>query len=745
MRRVKIVLSLLLVALTSSLLHGAVDIFYPNGKFDSRFLIVVDRKSYEEATIEVMAYKRVLEEEGLGAVVMVGEWATPERLKRDIIKIYNGRPVLEGAVFIGDIPIVRIRNFQHATTAFKMNEKSFPMEESSVTSDRFYDDLNLEFHFIGVDENNPRHFYYKLKESSPQVIRSSFYSARILPPSNMGVERYELLRRYLRKVITAHQKENYADNIKIFNGHGYNFDCLTVWREQPDQWRELFPEAFTSSRGNGFYNFRQDPYMKGKLLERVERPGTDLFVFHEHGAFDTQYINGDYRAPQVIGLDREMIGPPDAMAIELRRRYRSLKGERREEFKKEAIANYNLLPSFFEEAHIRLTTRGDSLYRANNIIKVEELKGFKPQPPIVIFDACYNGAFHKEDYVAGYYLFSEGKTVVTQGNSVNVLQDKWSTELMGMLAEGARIGFWQREVQTLESHLMGDPTYRLTPGTPASGRTFEGFALNKNLAMNRGANTVWLRYLNSDNPNYQALALKQLAYNPPKEYADILLKQLKESPYISVRMEAFQRILYDCPEKIVEAITVALEDSSEEIRRNGARFAGYSGHCSLIPSLVNVLLFANESQRVQYAAQGALAMFPFEMVKEVVERRALNSYLPEREKVAEEIISYYANQERRYRDAVELILDSDADSERRIMAARNLRNNNYHPEVERLIDHLYTIDSMEVKMVIVEAIGWFNRSYKRQDLIKELHKLHRDRTLGKELRAKIEQTILRLK
>ena len=157
-----------------------------NGKFDSRFLVVIDSKSFEEASEEVMAYKAVLEEEGLGVVVMIGNWDNPEKLREEIRKIYNRKPVLEGAVFVGDIPVVRVRNFQHATTAFKMNEKEFPIEESSVTSDRFYDDLDLQFRFLHVDEKNPRHFYYALSERSPQVIESDFYSARMLPPSDMG-------------------------------------------------------------------------------------------------------------------------------------------------------------------------------------------------------------------------------------------------------------------------------------------------------------------------------------------------------------------------------------------------------------------------------------------------------------------------------------------------------------------------------------------------------------------------------
>lgn len=138
------------------------------GRFATRLLVVINSLSFDQVAPEVMAYKQVLETEGLGVVVLVGTWTTPDEVKEEIIKVYREAPVMEGAVFMGDIPVARIRNFQHATTAFKMNEKAFPIEESSVTSDRFYDDLDLEFEFLQVDENNPRHFYYKLKEESPR-------------------------------------------------------------------------------------------------------------------------------------------------------------------------------------------------------------------------------------------------------------------------------------------------------------------------------------------------------------------------------------------------------------------------------------------------------------------------------------------------------------------------------------------------------------------------------------------------
>jgi hypothetical protein len=765
------------------------------GRFATRLLVVIDSLSFEQVAPEVMAYKQVLETEGLGVAVLVGTWITPDEVKEEIIKVYREAPVMEGAVFMGDIPVARIRNFQHATTAFKMNEKAFPIEESSVTSDRFYDDLDLEFEFIQVDENNPRHFYYKLKEESPQVIASDFYSARMMPPSDMGVDTHDLLRRYLRKVVEAHREVNWADNIKFFNGHGYNYDCLTVWQNQQFVLREQFPEAFRSSRGNAFYNFRQDPFMKYHLFERLQSPGTDLFVFHEHGAFDTQYINGGYLAPNMLGMSSKgTIGPMEALSISLRNRYRALSGERLEAFVENSVKEYHLTPDFFASELLDSTRVADSTFAADINIVLSDLRNLKPQPRITIFDACYNGSFHKPGYVAGYHIFADGGTVVTQGNTVNVLQDKWSMELIGMLAEGTRIGFWQKEIQTLESHLIGDPTYRLIPGGTTAGTNLSDFsdpahqsisggisagmspndritpthrpvpdgfftglnlsdrnaiqqsdALNRKLALERNQREAWLPYLESDNPNYQSIALKMLSYDPPANYPDLLLQTLKESPYASVRMQALQRILYSSGKHLTEALLIGLEDPYELIRRNAARFAGYSGDERLIAPLVHTLLFSNESQRVQYAAQSSLAMFNFEKVRDELLLQAVGSHLPDGANTAERVIDYYAAQKERYDNYLTVMKDKTAEVSDRISAIRFLRNNNNHLQVSELLEILANnSDDTEVRVVLAEALGWFRWSVKKEQIINALEELRENPSMPKELSDEITQTLIRL-
>ena len=79
----------------------------------------------------------------------------PEDVKKVIVKLYK-KDKLEGVVFVGDIPIPMLRKAQHMTSAFKMDEKNNDWRDSSVPSDRFYDDFDLQFDFLKQDsvENN---------------------------------------------------------------------------------------------------------------------------------------------------------------------------------------------------------------------------------------------------------------------------------------------------------------------------------------------------------------------------------------------------------------------------------------------------------------------------------------------------------------------------------------------------------------------------------------------------------------
>ena len=710
----------------------------------SAFAIFIDSKSFDECREQVIAYKNVLESEGLATYILSAVWETPEQVKGEIARLSAKRPVLEGMVFIGDIPIARVRKGQHLTTAFKMNENSFPMAESSVTSDRFYDTPAMKFEYIGKDSVNERFFYYNLLGSGAQVIMPAYYSARILVPQQLvkesGKSRYELLADYLEKVVAAHKEEqNVLDDFIHFAGHGYNSDCLTAWRQQAIAFRDYFPDAFNNSEGNKFYNFRQDPVMKYALFTQLQKPGTDLFMFYEHGDPDVQFINGDYPASSTDDCIEQL-------KYSVRRGYARVKPEKREDYIKDVTAHFGLNPQEFTQERILAHKRRDSTFAADRNILLPDIAKLRTSSRVTIFNACYNGSYHEKGYVAGYHIFNDGKTVVTQGNTVNVLQDKWAEQLICLLYMGARIGFWQNEVVTLESHLLGDPTFRFA--TPASLKEksdcgFDYLQINR-ILLTKGAPAMgaspafkggggngdaieqyWSRMLNDKNPAVRSLALKQLQKlnlygEMSADFSDIAYGIFKDDPSMTVRLQALYALGSCADANFVQAIKEGLGDPYEMIRRQSAHFAGKVGEESLVEYLCKAIEGNPEAQRVQYAAASALACF----------------------KIDSSLI-------RRYGDIVYMRESRllDIESKNAISELRTMRNYPSHWQADNLLSIMKdTSIELEKRLVLCESLGWCNYSVNREKIASALQaQLASETSMPGELKEEMTKTIKRLR
>ena len=149
--------------------------------------VVVDEKTYAAIPEQIDAYVESVDNSYRTGVLVVDKWYNPDSIKAHLFDMYNNNG-LEGAVFIGDIPVPMLRDAQHFTTAFKMNQ-SMNMQRSSVPSDRFYDDFDLKFNFIKQDEQKKQFFYYSLLPESAQEIGCDIYSSRIKAPE--GENKYE--------------------------------------------------------------------------------------------------------------------------------------------------------------------------------------------------------------------------------------------------------------------------------------------------------------------------------------------------------------------------------------------------------------------------------------------------------------------------------------------------------------------------------------------------------------------------
>lgn len=665
------------------------------GQGRNSFAVIVDETTYNECRTELEAYRDVLDNEGLDAYILHAEWQSPEAVKSQIMKL--ARKKLEGVVLVGDIPVVMVRGAQFMTTAFKMNEDEYPVFESSVASDRFYDDFDLKFDFIAKDTLHHNVWYYRLSESGSQVLHSDIYSARMLVPGVMQGDKYEIMRRYLRKVVAAHQETNYLDHLIYFAGHAYNSDDLTVWRQKPITLRESFPLAFKASDNNRFLNFREDTYMKHNLFNELQRPATDLFIFSEHGDFDTQYING---AGEANGLGENV----DRLKREIVSMYRKYRGtERQEDFLHEVMDSvFHLDRSALSDSLLAVYAAEDSVEAANINISLEDIMRLRSNPRVIIFNACYNGSFHREDgYVAGCHVFGDGRCVVAQGNTVNVLQDKWEDKLIGMLSAGECIGRWQTEIRFLESHLIGDPTYRFAqmPDNLSAGVLERSLDIIAKVESLEGQSNAGKK---------NKISKTRLA-DVSQEAYDLFCND----PSWTVRLHALGALGMLSDENTKKAVLKGMDDAYEVIVRTSCNLAAAMGDSIFVQPLESLLERRPDLARVQFAANGAA--------------RVCSQGSFDRQ--------------------IGMAADTTAKEAKRISAMRIFRNSRTHDAIPVLLR--IATDSAEtehIRTVAAEVLGWYNLSSARNGIITDLNSyLCKNRkSCPESVRAEIAKTVKRL-
>ena len=725
-----------------------------NSKCETAYAVFVDSKTFEACKTEIMEYKKVLESEGLGTYILSAQWNKPEEIKAQIEKLAKKKQTLEGMSFVGEIPIVRALKAQHMATALKKSEYTYPKEETAVASDRYYDCTALQWNFVGQDEKEPNMFYYELEGEGAQHLYPDYYSARILVPAEyektVGIDKYELIRRFFKKAVEAHKEQNQLDNFIYFAGHGYNSDCLTAWRQQSLVFKTYFPQAYETAKGNKFLNFRQDPVIKYKLFHQMQVPGTDVFFFYEHGGEDTQYINGSYPARS---FDENI----EWLLRDLRSSYKRVKSDKREAWVEETCTRYGLPKSAFSDAEIAKWAKADSIAKFDKDIHLPDLAKLKTSSRFTMFNACYNGSFHVPGYVAGYHIFNDGKTVVTQGNTVNVLQDKWAEQLIGILGLGARAGFWQKEVSTLESHMIGDPTFKFSTPERFMGKETETLHvkdINKVLATKCYDQKYWEAVLAENGqdikekradeyaPLFRAMAIKNLSKcylasdrskqeigaNTP--VSDKFLEIFKTDRNMVVRLQALYALSMCSDKNFYEAVALGFDDLYEMVRRQSAHFTGKIGDPAYAEKIFKVMVNSLETQRVQYASESALVSLAH-FAKEPMRGYPVPGYYFNFSKDNYEFDPNYKSD----------INYKNIKSE--IGAFRN------HPEHQQYA-HLLTLlaDTKVEKLIriyIAEAFGWFSHSMHRKEIVAGLKNiLAQQPAMEDELKDEITKTINRL-
>ena len=269
------------------------NILYPNKQIQNRsFAIIVDQETYNHCKNDIINYQGAIENEGLPTFVIAKLWNKPEEVKEEILKLYKTKK-LEGVVLIGDIPIPMIRKAQQLATAFKMDESS-DIKNSSIPSDRFYDDFDLTFYYIEKDKEYDLLYYYNIDINSTNKIQSDIYSARIKPIKAIGKDKYHQVSSYLKKVVKAKQEHNPIDNVMAYLGDGTLSNSLTAWSPELYHLEENFPNTFKNSIQAQTFRFDSRDFPKAEIINQLKRNDLDIAFIHEHGLTERMFISGDF-------------------------------------------------------------------------------------------------------------------------------------------------------------------------------------------------------------------------------------------------------------------------------------------------------------------------------------------------------------------------------------------------------------------------------------------------------------------
>jgi hypothetical protein len=695
--------------------------------------IVIDKVSFDKAHRELNEYISALEDkQNFKVYTIVDHWGIPDSIRHQLIQLHHlKKNSIVGAVFIGDIPIPMIRDAQHLTSAFKMNQ-SAQRKESSVPSDRYYDDFKLVFDSEGSDAGTQL-FYYSLSDQSAQYLHPDIFSGRIRPTDAGGVSKYEKLKSYLHKASEAKRHPEKLKTLFVFTGNGSISDSKVAHIDEFRGLSEHFPQLYAVNGAFSYMDYSDEPVIKFKLMNELMRSDLDLALLHHHGDWDTQYLS-TYPKPSTSQEARSY------MLYLYRERIRTAKrfGHNIDSIKSVIIKKDNIPAEWLADAQTQQREHEDSLIvdKQNLTLKDFSLYKFQPNCRLVIFDACYNGSFHQDDCIADEYIFQQGRTLVGIGGSVNVLQDKWPDQFIGLLGHGMMVGFLNQYTCYLESHIIGDPTFSFMPEE----------AIDVNGLMVGNQTKKWLSlFKHTQNADLKAMAMEQLKASPFLT-SERLLSLLEHAPNGTVRLEAFCLLKERGGRDLIKAINVASADNYEMVQRFAVNAMAESGSPETIPSLARLLTGTNTSQRVAFNALQSVQFFPKKQLIDAVQHDldSMSEHLCNYKEYSTNLILKINEYAGRWDQDIEKLCLGKMDSIHALRQAEYLRI--YCPPylIPGVVGYAEKCQNTKIKKALLEALGWHKLAYTSSTIKEMTQKICNDTSLNPEIRREALKTYKRV-
>jgi hypothetical protein len=689
---------------------------------DPLVAVVVDTATYHAVGTDVDNYLSAIRSEGKRAALVVDRWENPDSIRLCLQTLYQ-TDGLEGAVLLGDVPVVMTRDAQHLSNAFKMDQAR-DWKESSIPSDRFYDDFDLKFNFLKRDSTERLYHYYTLSSNSAHQVESEIYSARIKAPVIPGKNKYQSLAEYLQKVVEGKKEEKRnLSRILLFSGHGYNSESLNARLDEEWALKHHFP--FLENRQEGrldFINYDTDLYVRHRLLAVLADPALDLAILHHHGSEDTQYLGETPR----VSVPQQLA---ETLKAFFRAKIRSAKDTTAA--KNYYMENFHVTPEWLDHAFDPAVATADSLAEAQLNITIADTYGRRFEPGFIMFDACFNGSFHLDDYLSGHYIFAPGGTTVVRANTVNALQDMWPDELIGLLNEGVCVGNWAKEVFTLESHLIGDPTFHYASESH----------LDREMVAEAHNPRFWREKLATGYPtDVRALALLKLQ-RAKAISSEELLSFLKKDEDPIVRLEAFVLLKKRLSPLLTQAIETAMSDSYELTRRLATLTAGKNGDAALLEPITRAFFDPALTTRERFQLQYGVEQYSYETIAQRFEEaRKQSPDWPREDTYAVFWKNLQRSSDSNREDALKL---NDRTAKRSRFLIATQRNMCQTEHLDEYFKFLKTGDDRILRLLQAETFGWYLYSHRRNEIIdfcKQQYAVEEDA----EIKNELEKTINRL-
>jgi HEAT repeat protein len=625
-----------------------------------------------------------------------------------------------------------VRDAQHMTSAFKMDQTAFDRWESSVPSDRFYDDFSLRFTPIDRDSVHTSCFYYSLTAESAQRTRPDIYSGRIRPTDAGGTSRYEKLRRYLTKAAAAHAEKEPIDQILFFSGNGFISESMVARIDEKATLLEHFPWLNRRQSGISYIDHRRDAHVKPRLINEMRRPDLDYAVLHHHGDWDTEYLNN----LPLTNDTREQINQLK-MFMRDQARHGAQKGMPLDTVYARITRRYDLPREWFEGHDDAALRAKDSIYLSDLDLYLSDFDSYDPQCRIVSLDACFNGSFHRDSCIANSYIFAPGRTIAVIANSVNVLQDKWTDRYIGLLGLGMNVGNIARYAPYLEQHIIGDPTFAFASADSK---------VDANKLLRTAKTSAWRKLASDDNPYaaLQSMAIEQL-FRAGQLTSDDLLQLFKTSPHYQVRMQTLINLSELRDDNFVTAVALGMDDSYEMVQRFAANWLARIGDDRLIAPLVSAAISNNTSERIEFAIKMAIPMYDEAKLMAELERQFPANTCYQDSAAVHKAISYaFCKNAHKWDDTVAGVSDPERSAKGRMQDIRTLRVYNVHQAVPQLLAYLRSTDDADVQQALLEALGWFSYSCNRGQIADVAQAMSTDASLTPAVRSEALKTYKRL-